>query len=460
MPASHGDFARNYNSDFVNAIRENFKQFKDFLGRTRDGLKFTITTGRTFGEFQTMAEISRERKFGMPLPDTLIAKNGSDEYIRIGTDEEFYNGGKYPFSYDVTNKDKEEKIKKLTGWDGNKIKQCLIDIFKSYNLRIVEADSEHGVGDYGYRSLFSAGKLPYEVGKVFVDPDKADWSVGFRKDGNLKLFVLKPADEFDIPERRDAFWNMDNEFRSKLNEMGIKFTHGSDGRHDVNARDPWSYTPEITNPNGGSDELTKAYDTGEAIKEAIKNNDLVIAAGDSSNDKVMLNPFTYLYNSLPEDVKAKYKDTWISITDVEFIDDSIELIEKNPDLAKAYRDMPFVGIIVKRKDDEDKLSSLFPLAEGKYKKIVIVEEGELQKGIKEAIKLYSKQNPKYAEKLSPDLKNEIRNEGGCPPSDDKKNNNIWKYVLGGLGIIVTAIGIYKLKGNKNDNTNQHSNKQQ
>ena len=423
MPASHGDFARNYDSDFVNFIRENFKQFKDFLGRTRDGLKFTITTGRTFGEFQTMAEISRERKFGMPLPDTLIAKNGSDEYIRIGTDEEFYNGGKYPFSYDVTNKDKEEKIKKLTGWDGNKIKQCLIDIFKSYNLRIVEADSEHGVGDYGYRSLFSAGKLPYEVGKVFVDPDKADWSVGFRKDGNLKLYVLKPADEWTVPERANAFRNMEKNFRHILKERGVKYVYGSADGHLVNGRMPLSFTPEIANPNGGSRELTKAYDTSEAIKDAIKNNDLVIAAGDSSNDLEMVNPFSHLFNSLPEEIRIKYKDTWRAFW-CPAPNVAIKILDKNPDLAKAYHDMPFVGIIVKRKDNEDKLSSLFPLAEGKYKKIVIVEEGELQKGIKEAIKLYSEQNPKYAEKLSQDLKNEIHNikshpdnEGGgsCPP---------------------------------------------
>ena len=81
LPSSHNNFARNYDIKFVNNIRENFKNFKEFLNNTKDGLKFTITTGRTFGEFMTMAEISRERKFGMPLPDTLIVKNGSDEHI-------------------------------------------------------------------------------------------------------------------------------------------------------------------------------------------------------------------------------------------------------------------------------------------------------------------------------------------------------------------------------------------
>ena len=111
LPSSHKNFVKNYDIRFVNAIRENFKSFKEFLNNTREGLKFTITTGRTFGEYLTMAEVARERKFGMPLPDTLIVKNGSDEHIRTGTDEDFYSGGEFPFKYEVTNKEKEAKIK-------------------------------------------------------------------------------------------------------------------------------------------------------------------------------------------------------------------------------------------------------------------------------------------------------------------------------------------------------------
>ena len=127
---------------------ENFKSYKEFLNNTREGLKFTITTGRTFGEFLTMAEVARERKFGMPLPDTLIVKNGSDEHIRTGTDEDFYNGGEFPFKYEVTNKEKEAKIKEISGWDGAKVKKIIYDALKPYNFRIVEADSEHGADDY------------------------------------------------------------------------------------------------------------------------------------------------------------------------------------------------------------------------------------------------------------------------------------------------------------------------
>lgn len=205
LPASHSDFVRNYNKEFVNYIRGYFADFKGFLNRTRDGLKFSITTGRSYGEYETMAEVSRKRKFGMPLPDTLIAKNGSDEYLKVGTDENFYNGGHFPFDYNKTNKEKEENIKRLTGWDGPKIKKRLKELFQSYNMRIVEADSEHGPRDYGTRSLFSPENLPDERGVTFVPPNKADWSVGFRKDGNCKIFIAYPYDMREIEERKTAY---------------------------------------------------------------------------------------------------------------------------------------------------------------------------------------------------------------------------------------------------------------
>lgn len=420
-PASHSNFARQMDKRFVDAIRENFKSFKDFLANTKDGLKFTITTGRTFGEFQKMAEIARERKFGMPLPDTLIVKNGSDEHIRTGSDEAFYNGGEFPFKYDVTNKEKEENIKKLTGWDGKKIRDMLIKLFESYNLRIVEADSEHSVGDYGSRSLFSQGKLPYEVGKEFIAPEKADWSVGLRRDGNLKIYALKPYDEYDVEERKLAFKDISQKLESQMNKEGIKWTHRDDDDGVVHGRKPMGYCPYIIDKFGRHRDLTKVYDVNEAVKEAIKNNDLVIAAGDSSNDKVMLDPTRFFLENLPEELKAKYPDE--KAVHLYFEGKSaLRFINKHPDLAEAYRKTPFVGVIVRQNDGENKLSSLEEFAKGENKKIIIVNEGELQKGIKEAVKLYCKQNPEYAKKLNPDLKKEIKKTddkpdggGGCPP---------------------------------------------
>ena len=421
LRSSHKDFVKNYDSEFVNAIRENFKSFKEFLNNTRDGLKFTITTGRTFGEFLTMAEVARERKFGMPLPDTLIVKNGSDEHIRTGTDEDFYNGGEFPFKYEVTNKEKEAKIKEMSGWDGPKFKKIIKDILKSYDFRIVEADSENSVSDYGSRSMFSQGKIPYEVGKLFYGTDKADWSIGMRKDGNLKMFFTIPADMFDIDERRNVYNDMQTKISEKARAEGIKHTFG-DGPKMINGRSCLSYVPEIPKKTDNH-KLTKFYDTHEAFQEAKKNNDLVIVAGDSSNDLEMLNPAYYLEEALIEKMIKKYGNgCFRGAMNTPAI--LVKILDKEPELAEAFIKMPFRGVIVRQNGGENKLHQLEPFASGKYQKIIIVDEGELQSGIKQSIKAYAEQNPKYKEKLSPDLKKQIEPESSKkPPKDDEPGGN-------------------------------------
>lgn len=452
LPASHKNFARNYDEGFVNYLRGYFADFKDFLSRTREGLKFSITTGRSYGEFETMAEISRERKFGMPLPDTLIAKNGSDEYLKVGTDEDFYAGGYFPFDYNKTNKEKEENIKRLTGWDGPKIKERLKELFQSYNMRIVEADSEHSPHDYGMRSLFSAGNLPDERGINFVPPNKADWSVGFRKDGNCKIFITYPYDMMKVDERGTAWKEINKKIRNIFEETGVDWLNvhrGGDYHYNnCGGRLVDTYSPivhrgvEIARYNHNTG-LTKHYDVNEAIKIAKQNNDLVIAAGDGSNDEVMLNPFLYLYDDLmkcPEYAMRGYGAGNVGC--------SVKLMEKYPHLKKAFDDLPFYGIVVKDVDGDSDLAGLITaLGSGENKKIIVVEHGHLQDGIKEAIRLYAEKNPKYKEKLSPDLakeifgitkKDDVKSQSTSTQPSSEKKNDVWKYILGVFGI--AAVG--------------------
>lgn len=419
LPSSHNNFARNYDIKFVNNIRENFKNFKEFLNNTKDGLKFTITTGRTFGEFMTMAEISRERKFGMPLPDTLIVKNGSDEHIRVNTDEDFYNGGEFPFKYEVTNKEKEAKIKEISGWDGEKVKKIIYDVLKSYNFRIVEADSENSVKDYGARSMFSEGKIPYEVGRVFYGTDKADWSVGIRRDGNLKMFLTFPPDMYTIEERNNAFNDMQKKINEDLKKEGIKIAPDIEKHFRVNDRPCISYMPMISTSK--NQQLTKLYDTKEAFQEAKKNNDLVIVAGDGSNDFEMLNPGYYLKDYFTEDMYKRHGKRKLEYA-AEYPEDLVKLLEKDSEIADIYMKMPFRGIVVRQHDGENKLHELEPLSKGKYQKIIIVDEGELQSGIKQSIKSYCEQNPKYNEKLNSDLKKQIGSETSKDPKNTQTDN--------------------------------------
>ena len=94
--------------------------------------------------------------------------------------------------------------------------------------------------------------------------------------------------------------------------------------------------------------------------------------------------------------------------------------EGNEELAKIYKEMPFVGIIVKHSDGENELTALDAYTKGKYKKVIVVDEANLENGIKDAIKLYSEQNPNFKKELSKDLEKEVYSSSN---GDNKINNN-------------------------------------
>ena len=407
LPARHKEFARYNDKKFIDKIENYFKNFKKFLNNTREGLNFTITTGRTFGEFLTMAEIARNRKFEMPLPDSLIVKNGSDEHLKVGTDEEFYKGGAFPFRYEITNKEKENKLKKLTGWDGVKAKKIIKEVLNSFNLRIVEADSENSASDYGTRSLFSAGNLKDESKCIFDDVKQSELTAGLRRDGNLKVTVVYPTGLNHLT-RTNLIMDIASKIRSELEKNNIGFERILE--HDCKNRQVITYLP--------TKKLTKHYDPAEALLNAKKNNDLVIVAGDSSNDIPMLKPRLYLEHFLTPEQKEKYIKTLRAVNSSDFLKKLDE--EGNEELAKIYKEMPFVGIIVKHSNGENNLSELNLHTKGKYKKIIVVDEANLENGIKDAIKLYSEQNPNFKKELSKDLEKEVYSSSN---SDNKINNN-------------------------------------
>jgi hypothetical protein len=461
LPSSHKDFVKNNDAIFIKTITEYFKSFNEFLKNTRKGLKFTITTGRTFGEFLTMAEVARQREFRMPLPDTLIVKNGSDEHIRIGTDEDFYNGMEFPFKYEITNKEKEAKIKEVSGWDGAKFKKIIYDVLNQYKFRIVEADTEHSVNDYGSRSIFSEGKIPIETWKSSND------TVGIIRNGNLKTFLILPPDKDYIGEPRIIYQNMQIKFQEKANAEDIIYVHGDD-TNIINGRPCLSYNPKITN-NPIDCRLTKHYDSYEAYIEARKNNDLVIVAGDNSNDIGMLNPALYLERSLIDKLIKKYGADYFSNA-ISNAKNFIELLENDFELAEYFIKMPFRGIIVRQDNGENKLKELEPFTSGKFQKLIIVKEGELQNGIIKSIKAYCEQNPKYKEQLSTDLNKQIKQttRKKAPDEDisdgddgnnngDNHNSSFLTYIISFLALLGIGTGTYLLYRKKkleiNNNTN-------
>lgn len=220
-------------------------------------------------------------------------------YIKHGSDRDFYDNGIFPYSYKNTSKDKEDKIRFLTNWDGDKIQEYIKSAAKKVCLRFVEAESENSVKDYGNKSLFSKGKLKlFEWAKMPHNDDGflkhnnpiVNFELGSRKDGKLKVNLVFPPDYDYCPFRHYVYDSCVNDIKSYLQENNINyFQSWEDANRKNHFRKSLTITPKIDG-NG----LTKVFDTKEAVSKAIKNNDLVIVAGDGSNDFEMLNPLEYI----------------------------------------------------------------------------------------------------------------------------------------------------------------------
>ena len=299
----------------------------------------------------------------MPLPDSLIAKNGSDEYIKIGTDENYYKTDLFPFNYDKTNLQKENNINKLTAWDGKAFRQKIVETLKKYNFKIIEYDSGHSVKDYGKGSLFAhVGYDNFNLDSLNMPP-RSEWAVGLRNDGNLKFYLSFPYDMLNVEERRNAYNDIKSKLLTYMDGRKVNYVIAEKREKSSNNRPVIIFEPKIEGKA-----LSKLYDTKEAVKRARLNNDFVIAAGNGSNDIEMLNPLNYI------DTKGFSSD----------LKNADKLLEK-PEIVKQLKDLPFVGIVVK--NDKNKLAKLFKLF-GKFGKIIEVERGKLQDGIETALKMF------------------------------------------------------------------------
>ena len=390
FPEKH---SRMYNlpQEDLNGLNKYFKSFKLFFQNLREDLSFRITTGRTFGEFQTVSELIKSKGVEMPLPDALITKNGSDEYLKTGSDRAFYRSGEFPFSYSKPNSKIEKAIKAETNWNSS-LRAKLRQILEKYNFQVIEHDSENPATDYGQRSIMAHVRYDDFELKEGLKPN-SEWKVGLRNDGNLKLYVSFPYDMLHADERKAAYEEIKTAFESYLTaDKKVKY-HMEEYRDKIGGNRPViEYVPLM---NDGTP-LNKLYDTKKAVEKAIKTNDLVITAGDGKNDLEMLNPLNYIEtDDLAPELKKEIQ---------EVSDKNIAKILENSTVVERLRKLPFVGIVVKSEDSTiNSLLSHFK----QFNKIIEIENGKLQEGISQAIKMYAKDNSEFAESMSEKLKTEL-----------------------------------------------------
>lgn len=407
-PAKHSSLHNKGENLFMNDYSA---KMDNFLKSTEGDLHFHVTTGRTFGEYEAISSLLEMQGFNLPYPESFIAKNGSDEYIKTTGSKHF------PYKYTSPNKVKEEKIKILTGWNGEELKTFIRELTQKYRLKFIEADSENSVKDYGNNSLFSQGKLNADEWKKL--PNKTEFVLGCRKDGNLKVNLVFSPDYGKVPERNYIYDNFMNEIKNFLNSKKWQYCIEWDipNKHN-HYRNHCNITPKIDNKA-----LTKLYDTKEAVKNAIKNNDMVIVAGDGSNDFDMLNPLEYLNkenwdkfkseSSHPEFYNCDMNKKLTLLKDVyDGKNTSLKQeLERNGFLRKI-EEIPLYSIVIKKNNSKLAILSETFRQTGK---IIEVENGEIDKGIKELVKNHSQKNKTFESAMSDKFKKFMRGK------DSKKN---------------------------------------
>ena len=444
-PASHASL---HNPNENKFMPEYCSKIDKFLKATDKDLDFHITTGRTFGEYKAVVELLKERGFKLPLPQSFISKNGSDEFVRNGKSTDFYNNGIFPYIYEKPELSRESNIKNLTNWNGSGIKTYIRELAEKYKLGFVEADSEHSVRDYGENSLYSKGKLnpdewrnlPQKDGQIAEHKIPiADLVMGARKDGNLKINLVFPPDYGYCNERNELYNNFLNDIKQYLNDRKVKYNLDWEIPSRYNHfRKHCNIVPLIEDKA-----LTKLYDTKEALKKAIKNNDMVVVAGDGSNDFDMLNPLEYIdkesWNKYKKDSANKEfyeKSMFEKVKELKKMYDG-----KNPKLEqeltkngllKKIEELPIYGIVVKNDSKElNLLAEVF----SKSGKIISVENGELDIGIKKVIEQHANKNSNFKNNMSDKFKSFIFDSG----SNTKEKTVIICGTLAVVSVITACI---------------------
>ena len=203
--------------------------------------------------------------------------------------------------------------------------------------------------------------------------------------------------------------NFFQELEKKLNEAQIKFsTEWEKAMKHNGYRRAYTISPTFDN-----DVLTKQYDVEIALKDAINNQDLIIVAGDGSNDFTMLNPLKYInkdfynkcyqestkkdfYQSSMEDKLKVLEKIFKNKLDSPYLKSLAEEFNKNGFIEKI-KELPLYSVIIGQKNNW--LNFLVETFE-QTGKVITVESGNLEDGILRAIKDYSSKNEIFKQNLS------------------------------------------------------------
>jgi len=397
-----------------------FDPFCDFIQGMQQKFEFILTSGRNYNEIKyNMDHIPDD--VNCPLPKFFIACNGSDILEHTGQG--------FNYIYSQVSKNKEDQIKSLSGWEIDKAKETITGILKNNDLNIIESKINSSAREYPGSSI--------EDGLEKMGKTGLSWFASIRQNDRLHMNI---AFSKDVPER--TILAVEKEINEKLSSIGIN----SKVKADLEGLYSGGYRTINVTPKINNEPLSKLFDTRNALKRAIKENDLIIVAGDSSNDREMLNIFRYLDTSKYEDFPVKsWSHSQNKLKDQ--LQQAFEYLKTNAELRREIDKLPIVSIIVNNGRDNDALAAfkeLFPALnhDGIVKFIYVtpyVNNGidTLPKAVKYAVKSYAAQNAEFAKNLAASISPELKKELQLPKIS--KSNRL----IAASAVIVAAVtGIY------------------
>lgn len=366
----------------TNIFKKIYGEFDKYLRANKSNFEFIVTSGRNKHEFLYFIKKLTEQGLKLPLPAKLIVKNGGDIF-KISE-----NGQKY-IKPDLL---KREEIKLNSNWPGTaQVKSLINNIFKDEQFKLItKSKSNNNAIEYGEISLENHLKTIPAPGK--------DYYASFRDDGALGMHIALPK---WAPGEK-----ITDKIKHSLDSQGIKaevnfvkqdycdavIPHYNEGYKDSNsyyldAGQSITITPKINDSayqNNGT--LDKIYDIRKSMKDIIDNDkhDLLIIAGNASNDKKMLDPYNYVdLIGLQKPKNAEEK----------------ALFSKDPAYMEKMKKLPMASIVV---GDDSSLNEIRELAKNlntdQVKKVIAVDgfNNTLLDAIKNSKESYAIQDTTFA----------------------------------------------------------------
>lgn len=351
------------------------ERIKSFVSTAKDKFSLVITTGRSRNEMQYLFQYLTKPSSSFFLPKDFIFRDGLEEaQIAMETPNDLV-------LTPVVISCEQEKNKELA-------KKIIRSVDK--NITILEPDINKSMKDYGKYSLeYQFRLLPVKRRKRYV-------SVIAESNGLIEMVFSPNIDTKDYVKKF-------GEYYKKTQQKKQIQSIDSDSSFYVPFQE--DDTPEYTyrkantifvKPMENNDLVNKLDKPKEQVRKIVEEqeDDLVIVAGDGSNDAQMLNPLNYV------DIYG------LNIDKSKPVDD----ILSDPKVVNAIRKLPLICIIagdaanlgqileIKRLLDDIGISKILRAEDSK---------SELLPKIKRGMLIYSDLNNEYKYSLGYDLYREI-----------------------------------------------------